>query len=348
MNEQIQTSQTFVSLKSLGIGNIIFGTNITFPLLFENGPKEFAKTAFRYTKQLIAGDSKEDWGKSATIKATKNLIPCVKKAMDFGLYTFDCSRAYDGSEQRLAKALKSHLRESVFVITKIDDNAQFLGRVEECFEESLRQLKTEYIDLLLLHWPVDYPAVKAANSLVFKNSIPVYVRSWKVLERIYKSGKAKSIGVANFSIAQLEILKKYAEIMPMANEFECHPLCIREELNQYCADHHIQVLAYSALCSMDKRLINDSMIHIAKEHHKSIAQIILKWHLQNERIPIFGTTKPERIKEYTSLDDFILTKEEISIINNQNINYRAYPDSEHCDFTKGIWVGWDKYKDCCP
>ncbi len=89
------------------------------------------------------------------------------------------------------------------------------------------------------------------------------------------------------------------------------------------------------------------MSEIAEKHKKSIAQVILKWHIQRGRIPIFGTTKVNRIREYSVLD-FSLTDDELDRIDAQNINYRAFPDSEHCDFTKGIWLGWESYKDCCP
>ena len=322
-----------------------FGTNITYPFVCGNGFKGFVKTSFQYTKAFLKGNDAQGWGKSATVRASKSLVPCVHAAIQEGIQIFDCSRAYWGSEQRLARALKDVPRNKVFLITKIDDQSQFTGKVKECFEESLRQLQTDYVDLLLLHWPVDYP--KTGNKRL-DDSAPVYARSWHELEQIFKSGRVKSIGVANFSIAQLEKLRKYAEIMPMANEFECHPLCIRKELNEYCISNHIQVYAYASLCAMDKRLLNPQMAGIAERHEKTIPQVILKWHIQRGRIPIFGTSKTWRIKEYASLDDFTLTDRELDVIDAQNINYRAFPDSEHCDFTKGIWLGWENYKDCCP
>lgn len=345
MQEETSLKQEIMSDFKNGGRPIAFGTNITFPVLWGNGWRSSASTALRYLSHSIRKENKTNWGKTATIKATKSLIPCVQEAVKDGIYIFDCSRAYMGSEQRLARALADIPRENLFLITKIDDTAQFTGKVEECFAESLRQLKTDYVDLLLLHWPVDYPKI---GDKKFDSSAPVYTRSWRILEQIYKSGKARAIGTANFSIAQLETLKKFAEIVPMANEFECHPLCIRKELNDYCREHDIQVFAYASLCAMDKRLINGAMENIAEHHGKSIPQVILKWHTQRGRVPIFGTSKKERIREYAALDDFSLSDEELDIIDGQNINYRAFPDSEHCDFTKGIWKGWESYKDCCP
>lgn len=327
---------------------IAFGTSITFPLLFGNGMMNFASSSYRRMRRMIRYAKKEtqyDLGVHETFKATASLIPCIQEAYKNDIRLFDCSRGYSGSEQRLGKAIEAVPRENVFIITKIDNGPQFAGRVEECFEESLRQLNTDYVDLLLLHWPIDYPKIGDER---FDHSVPIFARSWRVLEDIYGSGRARAIGVSNFNIVHLELLKEYARIMPMADEFECHPLCIRKDLNAYCESNDIQVIAYAALCAMDRRLCNDAMQNIAMAHGKTIGQVILKWHMQQGRIPIFGTSKPERIREYAHLSDFFLTDDELAVIDGQNINYRAHPDSEHCDFTKGIWIGWEDYKDCCP
>jgi len=328
----------------LKMPEICFGTNITFPVLFGNGLKANAKGLLKFLLSKLRRKNKAEWGKDATQQATKTLISLARIAPKYGITAFDCSRAYGGSERRLSIALEKYKREDVSIITKIDDGSQFLGKVEECFETSLKELRMDYVDLLLLHWPVDYPSLP--DEIRGESYIPVFVRSWKVLEQIYKNGKAKAIGVANFNIKHLEILKKYAEILPMANEFECHPLAARPLLNEYCKKNNIRVLAYAALCAMDKRLQRGELANIASEHKKSIAQVILKWHIQSGRVPIFGTTKVERIKEYGNLD-FVLSEEELNAINGYNINYRAFPASEKCDFTKDIWFGHENYKDNC-
>jgi len=331
-------------MDKLNMPNICFGTNITFPILFDKGLKAKCKGLFKFLFMKLKRKNKTIWGVNATPQATKTLIPLIRIAPKYGITAFDCSRAYGGSERRLSIALEKYKRDDVFIITKIDNHSQFLGRVEECFETSLRELRMDYVDLLLLHWPVDYPPFSKENLL---ENIPVFVRSWKVLEQIYKNGKAKAIGVANFNIKHLEILKKYAEILPMVNEFECHPLATRPLLNEYCKENDIRVLAYAALCAMDKRLQNEELVNIANKHKKSIAQVILKWHIQSGRVPIFGTTKIERIKEYGNLD-FELSEKELIAIDNYNMNYRAFPASEKCDFTKSIWLGYKNYKDNCP
>jgi diketogulonate reductase-like aldo/keto reductase len=326
--------------------SICFGTNITLPPLLRGRGYIFIKALYLHLRELVRHKNPSDWGRRATFKASRTLIPLCREAVLRGITAFDCSRAYGGSEKRLAIALNKYPRDSVFIITKIDDSSQFMGRVEECFEQSLQQLRTDYADLLLLHWPVDYPPFPDEKHC--GKNIPVYARSWKTLEKIYMSGRARAIGVSNFTIKHLDELKNYAEIMPMANEFECHPLCIRTQLNDYCLRHDIQVLAYAALCGMDQRLRIGGITKIAEKHGKSIAQLVLRWHVQSGRVPIFGTTKKERLISYADIFDFELSKEELETINAYNANYRGFPDSERCDFTKGIWLGWEKYKDCCP
>lgn len=343
-------TQTFELINGIKIPKICFGTNSTFPVVFgAASAKECIEALYRYSMAFVrpAKSSNGRWNQPASLKlkTTRTLKTIVNEAQKYGVFAFDTARLYGGSERRLARGLRGE-RNNSFIITKIAERSQFLGAVEQCFQTSLNQLKTDYVDLLLLHWPVDYPAFP--DERFTDNGIPIYARSWKTLENIYRSGKAKAIGVSNFSVRQLEVLKKYADIMPMANQFECHPLCIREELNQYCADNDIHVLAYAALCGMDNRLLAGRLPELAKAHDKSIAQIILRWHIQSGRTPIFGTRKKHRLKSYAEIFDFALSKEELDIIDNCNINYRAYPDSEKCDFTKGIFLGWENYKDYCP
>jgi diketogulonate reductase-like aldo/keto reductase len=341
----MMNTKYFTLCNGVKIPQIALGTGITFQPLFTGGVEGTLKTVYSYYRELTR-PKRSSPARHPAFKGSRTLIPVCREALLNGITAFDCSRAYSGSERRLSIAFKTHPRNNIFIITKIDDNSQFMGKVDECFAQSLEQLKTDYVDLLLLHWPVDYPPFP--DERYRDKNIPIYVRSWKALEKIYKSGKAKAIGVSNFTIKHLNELKKYAEIPPMANEFECHPLCIRTQLNDYCKQNDIQILAYAALCEMDERLRRGKIVEIAEKHNKSVAQIILRWHIQNGRIPIFGTTKKERLRGSADIFAFDLSKNEIETINTYNINYRAHPDSEQCDFTKGIWVGWEKYKDCCP
>ena len=167
-----------------------------------------------------------------------------------------------------------------------------------------------------MHWPVtDY-----------------FLDSWKEMEKLYKEGMCKAIGVCNCNIHHLNELESVAEIMPMVNEFECHPLFTQKELREYCKEKNIQVMAYTSTGRMDERLKKTVLVPLAKKYNKSIAQIILRWHQQIGNIPIINSVNPKHMVENTNIYDFNLSNEEIASIESININSRLRYDPDNCDF----------------
>ena len=233
------------------------------------------------------------------------------------LSAIDTSRAYGISENLIGQKLKKD-REKYFIITKISNTDQYNGNIKEALKDSLKRLNTDYVDLLLLHWPVTSK----------------YIESWKKMEELKEEGLCKSIGVCNCNIHHLEEIKKNCKIVPSVNEIECHPLFTQENLREYCNKNNIQVLAYTATARMDERLKNTVLVDIAKKYNKSLAQIILKWHIQIGNIPIFNTTNVKRYKLNIDIFDFELTNDEIKKINAININSRLRYDPDNCDFTR--------------
>jgi len=152
-----------------------------------------------------------------------------------------------------------------------------------------------------------------------------------LLETLYKQGKVKAIGVSNFQIHHLEDLMKDAEIKPMINQVEYHPRLTQEELQDFCRKHKIQLEAWSPLMQ-GELLENTTLQGIATKYQKSIAQIILRWDLQNGVITIPKSTKEHRIVENASIFDFELTKEDVQMINSLNQNKRVGPDPDNFDF----------------
>ena len=120
----------------------------------------------------------------------------------------------------------------------------------------------------------------------------------------------------------------------MINQIECHPLFTQNELREYCNKENIKVMAYTATARMDDRLKNTCIVDLAKKYNKTVAQIILKWHIQIGNIPIFNTNSIKHYKENMDIEDFELSKEEIQQINSANINSRLRYDPDNCDFTK--------------
>ena len=176
----------------------------------------------------------------------------------------------------------------------------------------------EYVDLYLMHWPVTGK----------------FIDSWKEMEKLYKEGKCKAIGVCNFNIHHFEELKKHAEIMPMVNEIECHPLFTQNEIREYCKENDIQVMAYTSTARMDRRFSNTCLKDIANKYMKNEAQVILKWHQQIGNIPIVNSSNKDHMLANIQINDFILSDEDIIKINNMNINSRLRYDPDNCDFTK--------------
>lgn len=242
----------------------------------------------------------------------------IRAAIDGGLRAFDTSRAYGDAESILGEVIKDKKRDSVFISTKLRNKAQFNGNIREEFENSLSALGVEYVDLFLMHWPVtDH-----------------YLTSWKKIEGLYEEGLCRAIGVCNCNIHHLEEIKAEANIKPMVNQFECHPLFTQDELRTYCKENKIQVMAYTPVARMDERLLKTCLVPISKKYNKTVPQVILRWHQQIGNIPVFNTANAEHLVKNTDIYDFELSHEEIVQINKININSRLRYDPDNCDFTK--------------
>lgn len=240
----------------------------------------------------------------------------ISICMENGLNMFDTSKAYGDGEHELGRALKKYRRDDYFIVTKASNYDQYNGDIRKALEDSLKALDMKYVDLYLLHWPVS----------------DIWISSWLQLEKLYKEGLCRAIGVCNCNIHHIEELKKYAQVIPMVNEFECHPLFTQNELRDYCKANKIQVMAYTATARMDERIYKTKLVPIAKKYGKSIPQVMLKWHQQIGNIPIFNSGDPEHVKCNSMIDDFSLMQDELQKITAININSRLRYDPDNCDF----------------
>jgi diketogulonate reductase-like aldo/keto reductase len=224
-----------------------------------------------------------------------------------GYRLFDCAQEYH-NEQLLGDAWRSSgkKRDELFLTTKISVRNFRYKKVLSSFEESLTKLQTDYVDLLLLHFPVTILRKKA----------------WQALEEIHKAGGARSIGVSNYTIRHLEELRGYAKTMPVVNQVELHVFLQQPELVKYCRDNNIVVEAYSPLAHgtpMDNQVIID----IAKKHGKTYAQIMLRWLLQQDFVILPKSVTPSRIQENIALFDFELDKEDLAKLAEQDRDLRT-------------------------
>lgn len=248
------------------------------------------------------------------------LVNAVKFAIKHGYRSIDTAAIY-GNEESVGEAIRAGIketgvsREDLFITSKVWNADLGYESTIAAYETSIKKLGLDYLDLYLIHWPVEGK----------------YKEAWRALETLYKEGKVKAIGVSNFQIHHLEDLMKDAEIKPMVNQVEYHPRLTQKNLQAYCQEQGIQLEAWSPL--MQGQLLNNpELLEIANKYNKSIAQIILRWDLQNGVVTIPKSTKEHRIVENSNVFDFELSAEDMERIDLLNQDHRVGPDPDNFDF----------------
>jgi methylglyoxal/glyoxal reductase len=252
------------------------------------------------------------------VKEGEEVVSSVKAALQNGYISIDTAAVYK-NEEGVGQGIKEAgvPREELFITTKVWNADQGYESTLQAFETSLNKLGLDYLDLYLIHWP----------------GKDKYIDTWKALEKLYKDGRVRAIGVSNFKVHHLENLISQAEIKPMVNQVEYHPHLTQVELLEYCKKEGIQLEAWSPL--KQGELLSDPVINsIAEKYNKSAAQIILRWDLQNGVVTIPKSVKESRIIENASIFDFELTVEDMEKISALNKNERVGPDPD--DFSVGF------------
>lgn len=250
------------------------------------------------------------------VKEGSEVVDSVKAALKHGYKSIDTAAVYK-NEEGVGQALKEAgvAREELFITTKVWNSDQGYESTLQAFETSMEKLGLDYLDLYLIHWPV---AGK-------------YKETWKALEKLYKDGRVRAIGVSNFHIHHLKDLMADAEIKPMVNQVEYHPHLAQTELLEFCKAEGIQMEAWSPL-KQGVLLTEPTIVEIAKKHDKSPAQIILRWDLQNGVVTIPKSIKEHRIIENADIFDFELSSEDMERLNSLNKDERIGADPDNFDF----------------
>ena len=205
-------------------------------------------------------------------------------------------------------------RDDLFITTKLWNDMQRESRQRESFEKSLDNLGVDAVDLYLIHWPI-HGKIK---------------ETWHVLEQLYEEGLVNAIGVSNFLPHHLEELSVHANIAPAVDQFECNPYLTRKELRNYCKKHNIVPEAWSPLAR--GACFDDPVLQsLAEKYEKNIAQIILRYDVQNGIVTIPKSTKEARILSNSQVFDFELSTEDIEKIDTLNKN-EMHGDPDHVDF----------------
>ena len=234
-------------------------------------------------------------------------VSAVKKALEVGYRHIDTAQGYK-NEDSVGQAIKESgiPREEIFLTTKLWNENHSYDLVLSSFEESLKKLQTDYIDLFLIHWP---------NPVKFRdNWQSANAETWRAMEELYQAGKIKAIGVSNFLPHHFEELKKTATIFPMVNQIFLAPGELQKEVVSYCQEHNVLLEAYSPL-GTGKIFDVPEMQGLADKYSKTIAQIAIRWSLQHDFLPLPKSVTPSRIEENLAVFDFELSDEDMQRID---------------------------------
>ncbi len=226
----------------------------------------------------------------------EQIIDNVSYALNNGYLLIDTANRY-GNEVEVGKGIiKSGIkREDIFLETKLGPT---LYENDQAIDDTLKRLNVDYIDLMLLHHPVNN-----------------YIYAYRMLEKAYKDGKLKAIGLSNFPIDKVQEILDNCEIVPAVMQVECHPYYPAEAVKAFLEEHHIALQSWYPLGHGNTDMLNDPVfMELGNKYHKSTVQIILRWHTQMGFGLVPGSTSLEHIQENADIFDFALTKEEMKII----------------------------------
>lgn len=227
----------------------------------------------------------------------------ISTAVNIGYQLIDTASSYQ-NEEAIGEAIADHDRSGLFVSGKLWNTDR--DHVEAACDRTLQNLKCDYLDLYLMHWP--------ASKAVHNDWIEINNSVWKQMERLVAKGKVKNIGVSNFKVNQLQPLLDSCSMKPLVNQIEFHPGFTQNDIVDFCKANGLFLQAWSPLRS-GRALKKKQIIELAEKYGKSPAQIILKWCIQNDIIPIVKSSNKERMKSNLDLS-FTLSNDDMSYMNN--------------------------------
>ena len=241
----------------------------------------------------------------------------VTWALDAGYRHIDTAAIY-GNEADVGAAIRDHDvdRDELFVTTKLAKGDHGYESALRAFDASLERLGLEYVDLYLIHWPGGGPRRE----------------SWRALEEIHADGRARAIGVSNYTVDHLREVLEHGSVAPAVNQFEIHPFNFRsrKEIVELCREHDIVVEGYSPLAKA-RRLENDTVREIAEAHGRTAAQVLIRWALQHRFVTIPKSSDRDRIRENADVFDFELGEEEMRRLDGLDEDYTTSWDPREVD-----------------
>lgn len=252
-------------------------------------------------------------------------VRSVKCAVDCGYRHIDTAAVY-GNEVSVGTAIQECgvSREELFITSKVWNEFRGYDKTLQAFERTMKDLKLDYLDLYLIHWP--------ANEKQFGDrAAELNADTWRALEKLYADGRIKAIGVSNFRVHHLEKLLESAKVKPMVDQIEFHPGMMQKETVDFCQKNGILVEAWSPL-GTGRMLTNETLMEIAGKYGKSVAQLCIRWCLQHQILPLPKSVTPSRIEENTKVFDFELSQEDMQRIDAMEYFGGSGNDPDRIDF----------------
>ncbi|HVM29115.1 MAG TPA: aldo/keto reductase [Mycobacteriales bacterium] len=249
-------------------------------------------------------------------------VEVVRTALDVGYRHIDTAQMYE-NEEGVGKAVEP-LRDEVFLTSKLNNGFHRPDDARRAFDETLQRLRTDSVDLFLVHWPL--PTLYDGD----------YVSTWRTLGEFLADGRAKAVGVSNFQVAHLERLAAETDLLPAVNQVEVHPYFGNEQVRAYGAEHGIVTEAWSPIAQ--GTIVDDPVIgEIATSLGRTPSQVTLRWHVQRGDVVFPKTTKPERMRENFAIFDFALDDAQMDAITalDRGEDGRLGPDPDTFDYVPG-------------
>jgi len=267
------------------------------------------------TVRLNNGNAMPQLGLGVFQVPAEQTTAAVGAALEVGYRSIDTAAAY-GNEAAVGKALTGSgiAREELFVTTKLWNSDHGADKAPQAFARSLDQLGLDHVDLYLVHWPVP--------------SKGLFVETWRALQDVYADGRAKAIGVSNFTAAHLGRLLAETDVLPAVNQVELHPFLPQDELRALHAEHGIATEAWSPLGQGGELLRHPVLTGLAERHAVTPAQVVLRWHLQLGNIAIPKSVTPERIRSNFDVFGFELSQGDMAEVTGLDSGRRLGPDPE--------------------